>query len=85
MALPDIFSKPVADQVINRIHQLTPDTPAGWGKMSVDQMLAHCNVTYEMVYDTVHPKPGGLMKLMLRFLVKNKVVSETPYAKNNPT
>lgn len=85
MALPDIFSKPVADQVIDRINKLAPDTPAGWGKMSVDQMLAHCNVTYEMVYDTVHPKPGGLMKLILKLMVKNKVVNEAPYPKNNPT
>jgi hypothetical protein len=85
MALPDIFSKPVAGQVIDRINKLTPATKPGWGKMNVDQMLAHCNVTYEMVYDTVHPKPGGFMKLILKLMVRNKVVNEAPYPKNNQT
>ena len=46
MALPNIFEKSVADEVIARINNLTPATQPGWGKMNVAQMLAHCNVTY---------------------------------------
>jgi Protein of unknown function (DUF1569) len=85
MALPDIFSKPVADAVIQRIHQLSASTQAKWGKMSVDQMLAHCNVSYEMIYDTIHKKPGFFRQFILKKIVKNIVVSETPYKQNNPT
>jgi hypothetical protein len=85
MALPNIFTAPVADDVISRINKLTPQTAPGWGKMNVGQMLAHCNVTYEMVYEDKHPKPGAFVKLMLKMLAKNKVVSETPYKRNNPT
>jgi Protein of unknown function (DUF1569) len=85
MALPDIFSKPVADAVIQRIDQLSASTQARWGKMSVDQMLAHCNVSYEMIYDTIHKKPGFLRQFILKKIVKNIVVSETPYKHNNPT
>jgi hypothetical protein len=85
MALPNIFTVQVADDVIERINKLTPQTSAGWGKMNVAQMLAHCCVTYEMVYEDKHPKPGAFMKLILKMLVKNKVTSETPYKRNNPT
>jgi hypothetical protein len=53
--------------------------------MSVDQMFAHCNVAYEMVYDTIHPKPSGFVKFILKTLVKNKVVSDKPFLKNNQT
>jgi PHD/YefM family antitoxin component YafN of YafNO toxin-antitoxin module len=53
--------------------------------MTVAQMLAHCNVSYEMVYTEKHPKPKGLMKLMLKLFVKQTVVSEKPYKKNSRT
>lgn len=85
MALPNIFSKEVADNIIKRINDLSADTMPQWGKMNVSQMLAHCNVSYEMVYEDKHTKPNGLMKVILKLLVKNKVVNEVPYKKNNPT
>ena len=85
MALPNIFTKSVAEGVIDRINQLTASTQPNWGKMSVDQMLAHCNVSYELIYDNKHPKPNGFMKFILKLLVKNKVVSEQPYPQNGQT
>jgi len=85
MALPDIFSKEVSDGILGRIDRLKADTQPKWGKMSVGQMLAHCNVTYEMVYEDKHPKAAGLLKLMLKLLVKNTVVGEAPYKRNTRT
>lgn len=83
--MQNVFLKEDCDQFISRINQLTANTQPLWGKMSVDQMLAHCNVTYEMVYDNIHPKPNALMKLLLKLLAKNKVVSESPYPRNLST
>jgi hypothetical protein len=82
MSLPNIFTKDVSDVIINRINSLKPVTSPLWGKMSVTQMLAHCNVTYEMVYEQKHPKPNFLMKIILKLLVKKVVTSETPYKHN---
>jgi hypothetical protein len=56
-----------------------------WGKMTVAQMLAHCNVTYEMLYENKHPRPNGLVKFMLKLFVKKGVVNEVPYPKNSRT
>ncbi len=81
----NIFDPKISAEVIQRINTLTPETKALWGKMNVAQMLAHCNVTYEMVYDTIHPKPNAFVKLILKLMVKNTVVTEKPYKKNNPT
>jgi hypothetical protein len=53
--------------------------------MSVDKMLAHCNVTYEMVYENIHPQPNALIKFILKALVKNTVVNEKPYKQNSTT
>ncbi|MEO8886196.1 MAG: DUF1569 domain-containing protein [Mucilaginibacter sp.] len=85
MALPNIFKREVADGVISRINKLTPDTHPQWGKMTVAQMVAHCNVSYEMVYEDKHPKPNFFMGLILKALVKNKVVTEVPYKRSTPT
>ena len=85
MTLPDIFSKNETDKVIQRINSLTPATQPAWGTMNVAQMLAHCNVTYEMMYENIHKKPNAFMKIILKALVKNIVVSDKPYQHNSRT
>lgn len=82
MALPDIFNKEVSDEMIRRIHLLTPETRPNWGKMTVDQMLAHLCVSYEMVYENKHKRPGAFARFLLKLFVKNAVVSEKPYKKS---
>jgi hypothetical protein len=85
MALPNIFTKSITDGIIDRLHKLTPDTKALWGKMQVAQMLAHCNVTYEMVFEDKHAKPNAFLKFILKTLVKKKVVGDAPFEQNSRT
>lgn len=85
MALPNIFSQEVSDQIIERINSLKPDSQPHWGRMNVSQMLAHCNVTYEMVYENKHPKPNLLMGFILKSFVKSKVTNEVPYKQSLQT
>jgi hypothetical protein len=73
------------DQIIARIQKLSPESTALWGTMSVSQMFAHCNVTYEMAFEDKHPKPNFLMRLLLKLAVKPMVVNEKPYPKNSRT
>ncbi|WPO78166.1 DUF1569 domain-containing protein [Flavobacterium sp. KACC 22761] len=80
--MQNIFQKEDCDQFVKRINLLTPDSKGLWGKMSVAQMLSHCNVTYEMVYDNIHPKPNAVMKFILKLLAKKTVVSDKPYSRN---
>jgi hypothetical protein len=85
MALPDIFSKEISESTIQRINKLAAATQPQWGKMNVAQMLAHCNVTYELIYENKHPKPGFFMKFILKAFIKKLVTSEAPYKQNGPT
>lgn len=62
-----------------------PSTEHLRGKMTIDQMLADRNVTYEMVYTDKYPKPNFFKKFMLKAFVKNAIVGEKPYAKNGIT
>jgi len=85
MALPNIFNKDISEKVIQRIDHLKEDTQPNWGKMNVSEMLAHCNVAYEMVYENKHPKPNFFMKVMMKSFVKKIVTSETLYKRNAQT
>ena len=83
--MKNIFDPKVTEEVIQRINALTATTTPKWGKMNVAQMLAHCNVPYEMVYTDKHPKPNSFVKFMLKLFVKPTVVNEKPYKRNSRT
>jgi len=83
--MKNIFELKITNAVINRINKLDAYAKPLWGKMSVDQMLAHCNVTYEMIYESKHVKPNTFKKWMLKAIVKPYVVSEKPYKRNSRT
>jgi hypothetical protein len=83
--IKDIFDPRIAGDVTDRIRALGPDTRPAWGKMNVGQMLAHCCVPYEMVYEDKHPKAGPVTRFLLRTFVKPGVVGEKPYRRNTPT
>jgi hypothetical protein len=85
MALPNIFTASVANEVIARINKLTPTTPAQWGKMNATQVLAHNNVTFEFAYEEKHKKPSFFMAFILKNLVKKGLTNEVPYKKNSST
>jgi Protein of unknown function (DUF1569) len=83
--MKSIFDRDTVAELTARINRLTTTSAPVWGKMSVDQMLAHCNVTYEMVYTDKHPKPSALKRFLLKLIVKQVVVGPKPFRKNSPT
>ena len=83
--MKNVFDEGDAKAYIERINKLNPSTAAMWGKMNVSQMLAHCNVTYEMALTDEHPKAKGIKKFMLKMFVKPVVVGDRPYKRNSPT
>jgi hypothetical protein len=80
--MTNIFQEAGTATFISRIQNLTPESQPQWGKMSVAQMLAHCNVTYEMIYDNKHPKPNAFTRFLLKAFVKNTIVGEKPFKRN---
>jgi hypothetical protein len=65
-----------------RLGRLRPDTKPAWGKMSVDQMLWHCNQGLAMALGRLTPPasrppiPGAIIKW---------VTLNLPWPKNAPT
>jgi hypothetical protein len=83
--MENIFTNQGVESFLKRLDKLTPESKGLWGKMNVSQMLAHCNVTYEMCYENKHPKPNGLVRFILKMFVKKFVTNEVPYKKGSKT
>lgn len=83
--MKNIFDKSVSNELVERINHLNVDTAPQWGKMNVAQMLAHCNVAYELVYTNIHPKPNAFMRFVIKLFGKSVVTSVTAYKKNITT
>jgi hypothetical protein len=83
--MKNIFDPTVVGVLTTRINRLTPESRPLWGKMSVDQVMAHCNVTYDMLYTNKYPKPGALKRFFITLVAKSAVVGPKPYPRNSPT
>lgn len=46
--MKSLFDTETQQSIIHRIENLNENTQAHWGKMSVDQMLKHCQLTLEI-------------------------------------
>jgi hypothetical protein len=85
MSLPNIFTTLVSQKIVSRIDAVREQAQPLWGKMDAGQMLAHCNISYEIVYEDFHGRPNLPMRLMLQYLIKPKVCSERAYKKSDRT
>ena len=84
--MQNIFDAKDVQQYIDRINLLTPKTKQKWGKMNAEQVLAHLNVAYSMVFEPEkHKKPSFIAKFLLSNFVKPKLTNELPYKQNLPT
>ena len=82
--MPSIYNKTDNDAFIARIEQLTPESKALWGKMTVDQMLSHCQAPMDFAFGKIPMKANFLMRLIGK-LVRNKILNSKEYQKNSPT
>jgi hypothetical protein len=85
MKTENIFSEAIAEKFTARINNLSATSSPEWGKMDVGQMMAHCNVSYEMAFDDNYKKSSGFIRFILKNLVKKGLVDESPLKKNSST
>lgn len=83
--MKNIFTQADTEEVIGRINNLYETSKALWGTMTAAQMLAHCCVSYEMVYEDKHKAPNALVKFFLKLFLKDVVAGNKPYTKNSQT
>lgn len=82
--MKSLFEKSSFEEIEGRINKLTTETQPLWGKMSVDQMLAHCVETMAVVLEK-KKLPRSFLGYILGPLFKAKYYDDSPSSKNSPT
>ncbi len=84
MEVKNLFDPAVKQEIIDRINKLTPETKALWGKMKVEQMLAHVQVPIGVAVGTRQIK-RTLMGRIFGPMVKPILYNEKPFKRSLPT
>jgi hypothetical protein len=82
--MSSIYNKTDNEIIISRINTLSPESKAQWGKMSVAQMLSHCQAPMDVAFGNLSLKANPIIALLGR-LMKNKIINSPEFKKNSPT
>ena len=79
-----IYDKSDNDAFIARIHSLSKDSQPIWGKMTVEQMLSHCQAPIDVAFGDLQLRSNFFMRLIGK-MFKNKILNSNEFKKNSPT
>lgn len=82
--MKSIFNLTDNQEIINRINNLTPNSPALWGTMSVDQMLKHINDAVLVSFNEKPLQVPIVFKILGR-MMKGFIFKQAEFSKNSPT
>ncbi|MEQ9414725.1 MAG: DUF1569 domain-containing protein [Cyclobacteriaceae bacterium] len=82
--MKSLFEQSSLAEIETRINNLSPESTRQWGKMEIDQMLAHCAEAMEVVTGQRHAK-RGFLGYILGPLLKAQFYNDEPASKNSPT
>jgi len=71
--------------LIARITQLDANSPAKWGKMSVDQMLKHCRLWEEMALGHLKCKRSFIGRIFGKLALRSIMKDDRPLTRGTPT
>lgn len=82
--MSNLFQQTAADEIFQRLEKLQPGTNALWGKMTVSQMLAHCQAPLQVSLGEKQLK-HSLMGMLFGKMAKRQMLKEVPFKKHLPT
>lgn len=82
--MESLFSPQGNQNIIERIHKLQPTSLSQWGKMTVSQMMEHCQAPLKVAFGELEIK-RGLMGFLFGKMAKKTLVSQKPFEHNLPT
>ena len=75
--MESLFDKQGNQNIVDRINQLTPITLSQWGKMTVSQMLEHCQQPIKVSFGTLELKPN-LISFLFGKSAKKQMLTQPP-------
>jgi len=82
--MKSLFENAGVEELLKRLEVISPQSQRQWGKMTVDQMLAHCSAGLDMASGRNVPPYKVIGKLVGRFM-KDVYSNDKPFDKGSPT
>jgi hypothetical protein len=79
------LDKATRDELISRIHNLSENSQARWGRMDVSQMLRHCTAWEELISGRQKFKQVFVGRIFGKMALRRVLKDETPLRRNTPT
>lgn len=83
LIMKSVFNPQDNQEIIERIEKLTSSSTLLWGKMTVDQMLKHCQAPIDVAFGDLKMKPNFIF-LLLGKLFKRMILNND-FKKNSTT
>jgi hypothetical protein len=80
----NLFEATAAAEITSRLQTLQPTSQPKWGKMTVSQMMAHCQRPFEVFFGELKMK-RGLMGILFGKIARKKLFSSKPWPRSLPT
>lgn len=80
--MKSIFEETTYREILHRIDSLDENSARQWGKMTVGQMVWHCQFPFIIA---IKNKNKGNGNLLVRWFLKKQMYSDTPFRRNLPT
>ena len=81
--MKSIFDEETYQEVLDRLNALKPESQRQWGKMTVSQMLWHCQIFIRLAIK--NEKTNKKSNPFIRLFFKKSMYSDKPWRKNLPT
>lgn len=82
--MANIFDKNDNVEILKRLSKLTSETQPLWGKMTVSQMVVHCQKPLDVAVGKL-VLSGGLLGFLFGKMAKNSFIKNKGFSKNSPT
>ena len=83
MEVKSLFDKAAYDEIMQRLNNLSVDSPRQWGKMTVAQMLTHCKEAYKVPLTSKKLKRHPLS--FIGWMFRSQLYNDKAYRQNLPT
>ncbi len=81
--MKSIFDEKVYNEIVLRVNNLNTNSKGQWGKMTIAQMVWHCQIPLKVAIKNKKTNKKG--NLLIRWFFKKSLYNDKPWRKNLPT
>ncbi len=81
--MKSIFDDKVYNEIVLRVNNLNTNSKGQWGKMTIAQMVWHCQIPLKVAIKNKKTNKKG--NLLIRWFFKKSLYNDKPWRKNLPT